>query len=700
MDLAALARQHSRRSTRLPACASGTTARRTRPTPGGSDFETHPRRNMKNSESIQRERCGFLPGLVAILYLAMPWTGASSPAAPSSRQPDGDGSVRITGELKQWHKVTLTLDGPYAHEQDNDPNPFLDYRMTVVFRHPGSGLVYEVPGYFAADGNAANTSAESGTKWRAHLSPDLPGRWNYEVRFVRGPRVAVESIPGTPVAPYHGRTGSFEVAPTDKTGRDFRAKGRLQYVGKHHLQFAGSKEFFLKAGADAPENLLAYADFDGTWSQKVGRAPRPGEATPKGLKTWAPHVRDWRPGDPTWKDGKGKGLIGALNYLAGKGCNVFSFLTYNVGGDGNDVWPFVAPEDKFHYDCSKLDQWQIVFDHATSLGLYLHFKLEEQENDDNRLNKHEGPVPAALDGGDTGVERKLYLRELIARFAHELALNWNLGEENTLSAEQQRAMAQYIRDTDPYDHHIVVHTFPDWQDRVYPKLLGDQSVLTGASLQNSWRVAHQRTLKWVQESERAGKPWVVANDEQNPAGMGVPPDPGYQGHDGWALEGKRRYNLHDIRKYCLWGNLMAGGAGVEYYFGYKLPQNDLVCQDWRSRDRSWDYARIALEFFQRHGVPFWEMHNADELVGNPKHANGRWCLAAPGRVYVVYLPEGGEATLDLSDARGRFRVRWYDPRQGGGLQDGSLRFVEGGGVVNLGRPPSAPDQDWAVLIRP
>lgn len=33
-------------------------------------------------------------------------------------------SVAITGELKQWHKVTLTLDGPFAKERDTEPNPF------------------------------------------------------------------------------------------------------------------------------------------------------------------------------------------------------------------------------------------------------------------------------------------------------------------------------------------------------------------------------------------------------------------------------------------------------------------------------------------------------------------------------------------------------------------------------------------------
>ena len=70
-------------------------------------------------------------------------------------------------------------------------------------------------------------------------------------------------------------------------------------------------------------------------------------------------------------------------------------------------------------------------------------------------------MPTSLDGGDLGVERKLYLRELVARFGYLLALNWNLSEENTQTPEQQRAMSGYIRSTDPYGHHIVMHTFPN-----------------------------------------------------------------------------------------------------------------------------------------------------------------------------------------------------------------------------------------------
>lgn len=652
-----------------------------------------------------------MPGFKdAILAAALLMSGFTSIATDlvQPRQPDGRGVVAISGELKQWHKVTLTLDGPFAHERDNEPNPFTDFCLTVTFTHESGAPKHIVPGYFAADGNAANTSAEAGVKWRAHLSPDKAGKWTYAVSFLQGRHVAVGEAKGAAVKPFDGQTGVFTVAPTDKTGCDFRAKGRLQYVGKHHLQFAGAKEYFLKAGADAPETLLAYADFDGTEAGRK-REARTGEAKPtQALHQYAPHVGDWKTGDPTWQDGKGKGLIGALNYLASKGANIFSFLTYNAGGDGDNVWPFIARADKFHYDCSKLEQWGVVFEHATTRGLHCHFKLQETENDDLK-----GPGSAeSLDGGDLGPQRRLYLRELIARFGHLLALNWNLGEENTQSPEQQRAMAQFIADTDAYHHHIVIHSYPNAQEKVYPPLLGAQSVLTGASLQNSWSQAHQRTLKWVTESAKAGKPWVVANDEQNPASLGVPPDPGYQGTDGIAFERDKKtenptsgdvkskpYTLHDVRQFCLWGTLMAGGAGVEYYFGYKLPQNDLVCEDFRSRDQSWDYCRIALDFFHQNSIPFWEMKNADTLIGNEKNDNSKFCFAKPGELYLVYLPKGGTTELDLTAATGSFTVKWFNPRQGGALQDGAVKSVSAGSKAALGNPPADASEDWLVVVR-
>jgi hypothetical protein len=213
-------------------------------------------------------------------------------------------------------------------------------------------------------------------------------------------------------------------------------------------------------------------------------------------------------------------------------------------------------------------------------------------------------------------------------------------------------------------------------------------------LQNSGSVVHQRTLKWVAESAAAGKPWVVANDEQNGADTGAPPDPEYQGYNDKKKDGKPVQTMHDIRKLTLWGNLMAGGAGVEYYFGYQLPENDLVCQDWRSRDKSWDYARIALEFFPANKIPFWEMQNANALIGNAANDNSKYCFAKAGEVYLVFLPNGGTSTLDLSGASGKFTVKWFNPRTGGKLAAGSTTTVSGGGVVGLGNPPAKIWTGW------
>ena len=603
---------------------------------------------------------------------------STGPALVLPRQADGDGSVSIGGELKAWHKVTLSLNGPYAHEKDNAPNAFTDNNFNVTFTHASGTPSYTVPGYFAADGDAANSSAESGTTWRAHLSPDVAGEWNYTVHFTRGERAALGEL-GNPLAPFDGKTGSFTVAASDKQVPDLRARGRLTYVGKHHMQFAGDKSWFLKAGADAPETLLGYVDFDGTRAHKPGKVP---------LKKYAKHVGDWKDGDPSWKDGKGKGLIGAINYLASKGMNAFSFLPYNAGGDGDNVWPFIEREDTFHYDCSKLDQWSMVFDHGTNKGMFLHFKIQETENDDRK-----GPGGAqSLDGGDCGPERKLYLRELAARFGHNLALNWNLGEENTQSFQQQTEMGEWMKKVDAHGHPVVLHTYPDQQDKVYRPHLSKDSVLEGLSLQNSSvKNCHDQVAKWTRESAKAGKQWIVAFDEPGDAQFGMPPDDSYSNMAEIRKADKKNKipTVDDTRKFTLWGTFLAGGWGVEYYFGYKLPENDLVAEDWRSRDLSWDYARYALEFFRDQNIPFQDMTCRDELVGNAKNDNSRYCYAKDGEVYVVMLPNGGSTDIELPAGKS-FTLAWFNPRTG---EMGEAKPLNG-------KTLTAPDkEDWVALIR-
>ncbi len=598
----------------------------------------------------------FAISTLALLVLLS--IGCTSTAGPAS----------ISGELKKWHKVTLTFDGPQTSETA-EPNPFLSYRLNVSFTHLGTGKSYLVPGYYAADGEAANTSAESGDKWRVHFAPDKTGKWNYAVSFRKGKNVAVSenAAAGSSAVFMDGKSGSFDIKPTDKKGRDFRGKGRLDYVGKHHLRFAGTGEYFLKCGADAPENFLAYEDFDGPFKNDGHKDNL--------VKTWEPHIKDWMPGDPTWQDGKGKGMIGAINYLASEGMNAFSFLTLNIAGDDRNVFPYLNYDERLRLDVSRLDQWEIVFEHADKLGMYLHFKTLETENE------------LLLDKGELGVERKLYYRELIARFSHHLALNWNLGEEiNDATTAQKAAWASYLWTNDPYQHHIVIHNGDNHYD-----LLGDASKLTGFSLQTNkkdFSRVHSQTKNYIDRSVAAGKPWVVACDEPGDASHALVTDAEDPTHD-------------NARKNALWGNIMAGGAGIEWYFGYKHPQSDLTCQDYHSRAKMWRQCRYALEFFKKYEIPFWDMKCNDELTENTDD----YCFYKAGETYLVYLKNGGKVQLDVtrqggasrSTAAGKFTYGWFNPRTGDSL-DGLLKT----GAVSAGRKVelAAPDKnDWLLVVR-
>src|SRR5690606_4695263 len=260
----------------------------------------------------------------------------------------------ISGERKQWHTLTFTFNGPQTSESA-DVNPFTDFRLTVTFsRHD---KVYEVPGYYAGDGNAGNSGAGSGNKWRVKFVPDAEGEWKYAVSFRKGELIVIDDDPhaGTSID-FDGVTGSFEVGQSDKSGRDFRAKGRIVHDGGRYFRFSGSGEYFLKGGAGSPENFLAYKGFDGT-QYHGANTQRMGEAKPNAtLHEYAGHVADWREGDPDWQQGKGKGIVGAINYLASEGMNSVYFLTLNIEGDGEDVWPYSDYNERRRFDCSKLDQ--------------------------------------------------------------------------------------------------------------------------------------------------------------------------------------------------------------------------------------------------------------------------------------------------------------------------------------------------------
>lgn len=565
-------------------------------------------------------------------------------------------SVEVGNPTKPFQQSHITLDffGPDSSEMAT-PNPFTDIELQVIFNQDETRI--PIRGYFAANGNAAETSARSGNIWRAHFSPPSAGDWAWTARL-RGPDGPIK------IDKNSGFFTASDAAPILKTdGRYFRFTNGAR---------------FLKGGSNSPENLLGYEDFDGTYRSDTQTRSGESNATDTVLHSFAPHISDWREGDPRWQDGKGKGLIGAINYLSDQGLNAAYFLTFNVGGDGKDVWPFIDHEDFTRFDVSKLDQWNIVFDHMMKRGVMMHIALQETENE------------LMMDGGETGEIRELYFKELISRFAHHPAIVWNLGEENGpvfwrpegQNDDQRRDMIRALTRLDPYDHPIVLHTHsePADKDHILDPLL-DFEGLDGLSFQvSNRRTVNSETQKWLSKSKETAQPWLVAMDEIGPWHTGARPDAVDPTHDS-------------LRRHALWGHLFGGGAGVEWYFGGLHDSNDLTSEDWRQRQNLWTQTRIALDFFETY-LPYWEMEPCGGIIDRADS----YCFGKDG-LYAIYLIEGGTGILSLPEGSGHWDIEWFDPMVGGDLQRGTREMVEAGSWIELGFSIPNDSRDRVILLR-
>ncbi|MBN1925219.1 MAG: DUF5060 domain-containing protein [Prolixibacteraceae bacterium] len=559
------------------------------------------------------------------------------------------------GETKCGQPITIVFEGPVTSEM-NENNPFLNYRLNVLFVCETDTFL--IPGYFAADGKAAETSQNAGNKWKVHFTPYKAGKWEYTVSFQKGENIAVSNLnySGTPDA-FDGIKGSFQIEEADKNAPGFLSKGMLRYNGKRYLQHSVSGDYFIKGGTDSPENFLAYAEFDNTPPNHY----------------YAPHVCDWKTGDPTWQNGKGKGIIGSLNYLALQKMNVVYMLTMNVMGDGDDVYPWTSRNERYRFDCSKLDQWNIVFDHFDRLGIVMHLVTQENENQ------------LLLDAGFTDIQRKLYYRELVARFAHHNGIIWNMGEENGpapwfdnlgQTLKQRQTMAEYLRSIDPYRHLIVFHTLPghpEQRDYILP-LLG-KKYIDGVSLQNgNVKDIHEEVKFWIRKSHEKEWQWIVNLDEIGPWYSGVLPDSIDPGHD-------------TIRVHALWGALMAGAAGTEWYCG----KDDLKLEDFRSREKMWKQTSIALDFFK--SLPFYEMTCADEVV----ISENAWCFAKDTELYVIYIAQEKTAILNLSEKNAEYKLSWFNPANGKYLKN-EINICNKGEII-LNYPENYQGIDLVAILK-
>jgi len=107
-------------------------------------------------------------------------------------------------------------------------------------------------------------------------------------------------------------------------------------------------------------------------------------------------------------------------------------------------------------------------------------------------------------------------------------------------------------------------------------------------------------------------------------------------------------------------------------------------------DRQWDPVRRGLGHTRR----FAQQMNLAACTPRPKLASTGYCLAhtvAGQGEYLVYAPEGGRLTVDLSATPGKLAAAWFDPTKATSTDAGA---IDGGSVQTFTAPSSGDAVLW------
>lgn len=257
------------------------------------------------------------------------------------------------------------------------------------------------------------------------------------------------------------------------------------------------------------------------------------------------------------------------------------------------------------------------------------------------------------------------------------------GQVHTLrNPEANRLQAAYIRK--------VVDTVNDLDNVLY------EVINEGGEKEWNWWV-----ITTVQEYERTKpKQHPVGNTghgaERLPSMLASPADwvsPGRA--DGFAEDppawNEKKVSLLDTDH--IWG---VGGNATWVWKSFLRGHNPIFMDPYDgsvlAKDRGWEPLRTALGHTRR----LAERINLAAMTPHPDLASTAYCLAQPGREYLVYLPDSGPVTVDLTAASDSFLVEWISPRSGKAsrgekLSGGAKRSLKppftGDAVLHLWRSP-------------
>jgi len=227
-------------------------------------------------------------------------------------------------------------------------------------------------------------------------------------------------------------------------------------------------------------------------------------------------------------------------------------------------------------------------------------------------------------------EDDLFYRTIVARYGAYPNVIWDFSKEahNEKDAKYKLAVIAKLRKWDAFGNLVTVHD----DDGNYNG--GNYDVLDFRS--------DQQHSKWGEMilKQRAQRRWPVHNIEYGYE-RGLEDLPTYKVMQDWQEVLRRTYEIYCSGGYCT------------YY--YSNTSWDLI--KWDPEPPGWKRYRILRDFFE--SAEWWKTEPHRELIVEGQ----AWCLAEPGRQYIIFAPNGGKLTVRLAGAK-RFAVTRLDPWSG------------------------------------
>lgn len=638
------------------------------------------------------------------------------------------------------------------------------------------GLVYD-----SVNNKYTDFPEPSGRVFISKFSPPLLGSWTYNTLFCSGTDVALTTGfscgSGSNISSRitESLTGSFEAIASTKPVTDLRSEAHgwvnnehkeNNGAGGHYFRFlGGNPRNFILNGWGGSECIFGYTGFDGTAriSTNSGHYCENTGATVN-VKSYSAHTADWVTGDVNWACGTssdssgqtqtgcvaadatnaGKNLIGGLNQLGATGINALYIMVNNSpDGDCRDTFPFlnggtVSSDTRSRYDISKLAQWELALTHMDSLGMCPIFSLGETEMDedmDDSATSCTGSTSTCI-----GEERRIYVRELQARFGHHPCIIWMVDEENAFTQPARASYIQTLKQWNTSDHPVTIHTNTNGTsiDNVYKNSSGTPSTalhhtagsraawdddldMTGTQLgftpntYDAYYECHGGTSNLEGAQPRAGHRTQSANDSMRwLCGVLEPQGPRHDQPTGTGTSG-----MITGRKGHMWPALMSGMSTWLWYLQQSpsttAPSTgshsfDPCVNDFgeTSIELANDWSGIANTWLNANGDDLAQLvfNNTEQYVSDGT-ANEVYQGVRVGELVLTYQSDTADLTVQSSALTNgeTYSVEWLDPKNGDtclcdfGACSATGLIVDSGSTLSIGDCPCC-DDDQALRIAP